>query len=95
MAIADAGPSPVKGATERHMTAVTPEAAISAGARNQNPSKSPIEPPATKINNMASVSLSPCSRTNVSRDPTALENRFHVVGKALAANCAEIPTAVQ
>jgi hypothetical protein len=43
MATADAGPSSVKGATERHTTAVIPEAATSAGARNQNPSRSPTE----------------------------------------------------
>jgi hypothetical protein len=56
MATADAGLSSVKGATERHTTAVIPEAAISAGARNQNPSKSPTEPAAAKANNMVSSS---------------------------------------
>jgi hypothetical protein len=59
MATADTGASSVKGATERHTTAVTPEAAISAGARNQNPSKSPTEPVAAKANHMVS-SLSEC-----------------------------------
>lgn len=35
VATADAGPSSVKGAIERHTIAVTPEAGTSAGARNQ------------------------------------------------------------
>src|SRR4029077_389811 len=54
MATADAGPSSVKGATERHTTAVIPEAATSAGARNQNPSRSPTELVAAKAHNIAS-----------------------------------------
>src|SRR4029077_17258980 len=54
MATADAGPSSVKGAPERHTTAVIPEAVTSAGTRNQNPSRSPTELVAAKAHNIAS-----------------------------------------
>jgi len=52
MPTADAGSRSVKGATEKQTTAVTAEAAISAGTRNQNPSKSPTEPVDAKAQNI-------------------------------------------
>jgi hypothetical protein len=39
------------------MTAVTPEAAISAGGGNQKPNESPIETVAAKAHNIASILL--------------------------------------
>lgn len=51
MPAVDTGLSSANGAVNRHKATVATEAAISAGTRSHNPSKSPVEP-AAKANNM-------------------------------------------
>ena len=55
----------------RHTTAVTPEAATTAGTRNHNPNRNPSEPIAAQANNM--VSAPPRVAANNARHPTVLE----------------------